>query len=109
MTCENCLHYEACVKHYTQGQLTMIAGDCSTFTARSEWVRFPCNVGVIVWYITGIYHSLIKSARVEEIIINETGIRELYVSTENGCYFQNDITTFYFTREAAEKALEEKK
>lgn len=65
----------------------------------------PCNVGDTVWYITGIHHNLIKSAKVEEIIINETGIRELYVSTDNGVYFENDISIFYFTREEAEKAL----
>lgn len=105
--CIDCLHYERCKKLGIINIETLSV--CKDFTDRSEWVRLPCNVGVIVWYITGIHHSLIKSARVEEIIINETGIRELYVSTENGCYFQNDITTFYFTREAAEKALEEKK
>lgn len=72
-------------------------------------LQMPCKVGDTVWYITGITHNFIKSARVEEIIINETGVRELYVSTENYCYFQKDINTFYLTREAAEKALEEKK
>lgn len=40
-SCKNCLHYEACDKHYTQGQLTMISGDCSTFTDLSEWVHLP--------------------------------------------------------------------
>lgn len=80
---------------------------CTNFTARSEWMHLPCKVGDTIWYITGIHHSLIKSAHIEEIIINETGIRELYVSTENGCYFQNDINTFYITREEAEKALKE--
>lgn len=111
MTCKDCLHYGVCYTQETCNDIEQQLKDfgCNDFTDRSKWVRLPCNVGVIVWYITGIHHSLIKSARVEEIIINETGIRELYVSTENGCYFQNDITTFYFTREAAEKALEEKK
>lgn len=120
MTCKDCLHYEACKGTYFTFK-QMIDKDsfdnehyadvynCPDFTDRSEWVHLPCKVGDIAWYITGIHHSLIKSAKVEEIIINETGIRELYVSTENGCYFQNDITTFYLTREAAEKALEEKK
>ena len=105
--CIDCLHYERCKKLGIFNIETLSV--CEDFTARSEWVHLSCKVGDIVWYITGIHHSLIKSARVEEIIINETGIRELYVSTENGCYFQNDITTFYFTREEAEKALEEKK
>lgn len=88
---------------------TLFANKCEDFTNRSEWVHLPCKVGYKVWYIPGIYHNLIKSARIEKIIINETGIRELYVSTENGCYFQNDINTFYLTREKAEKALEGKK
>lgn len=118
--CKDCLHYEACKNTYNNLRTDVgYSGDfdcenyamtyCNNFTDRSEWVHLPCKVGVIVWYITGIHHNLIKSARVEEVIINETGIRELYVSTEKGYYFQNDITNFYFTRKEAEKALEEKK
>lgn len=120
MTCKDCLYYELC-KYNTYQEAHYFGKDkeiyimidnnspCKFFTARSEWVHLPFKVGDTVWFITGIHHSLIKSARIEEIIINETGIRELYVSTENGCYFQNDINTFYLTREGAEKALEEKK
>lgn len=51
MNCKDCLHYEACVKHYTQGQLTMINGDCSTFTDRSKWVHLPCKVGDKVYIV----------------------------------------------------------
>ena len=110
MNCKDCLHYEKCHSHYTPAMLQVINGDCAYFTDRSEWVHLPCKVGDIVWYITGIHHSLIKSARVEDIIINEPGIRELYISLEDGCYFYNAIT--YNTREEAEevlKALEGKK
>ena len=106
MKCKDCLHYEKCYSHYTRAMLEVINGDCAYFTDRSEWVHLPYKVGDTVWYITGIHHTLIKNARIEEIIINETGVRELYVSTENYCYFQNDINTFYPTREEAEKALE---
>ena len=97
--CKRCLHYQMCI--YSDGNKR-----CPCFTDRSEWVHLLYNVGDTVWYITGIHHTLIKSARVEEIIINETGVRELYVSTENGCYFQNDISTFYLTPEEAEKVIE---
>ena len=120
MTCKDCLHYELCryntfqeAHYFGKDKKIYITIDnnspCEYFTDLSEWVHLSCKVGDIVWYITGIHHSLIKSARIEEIIINETDIRELYVSTENGCYFQKDITTFYFTREEAEKVLEGKK
>lgn len=114
MTCKDCLHYEACTDMIESLGYT-VGGDgfnaekrCKCFADRSEWVHLPCKVGDIVWYITGVHHSLIKSARVEEILINETGIRELNVSTENGWYFQNDITIFYNTSEEAEKALDGK-
>ena len=108
MTCKDCLYYEACVNHYTQGQLTMINGDCSTFTDRSEWVHLPCKVGDKVWYITGIGNNLIKPAIVKEIIIDGKGIKDLYVCG-NGHNFENSFDIFYLTREEAEKALEEKK
>ena len=108
MTCKDCLYYEACVNHYTQGQLTMINGDCSTFTDRSEWVHLPCKVGDKVWYITGIGNNLIKPAIVKEIIIDGKGIKDLYVCG-NGHNFENSFDIFYLTREEAEKALEENK
>lgn len=58
------------------------------------------------WYITGIHHTLIKSAIVEEIIVNRDGVSELLVTSGNTA-FENSIDIFYFTWEEAEQALKE--
>ena len=101
MTCKDCLHYEACVKHYTQGQLTMINGDCSTFTDRSEWVHLPCKVGDKIYQTDGIR-------------IYESTIREIEISSASTVYCTENIAfderaighSIFLTREEVEKASE---
>lgn len=66
------------------------------------------KVGDIVWYITGIHKTIIKSAIVEEIIINCNGVSDLFV-TSDAASFENSVEIFYPTREEAEKALERSK
>lgn len=92
MTCKNCLHYEACVKHYTQGQLTMINGDCSTFTDRSEWLHLLCKR---VYFICdkNTKFAMVMSKSIKDLCIYE--IKEI---DKSGHYFS--------TKEKAEKALE---
>lgn len=68
----------------------------------------PCKIGDTVYYLGGLYSRLIKSARVEEIIVNSIGVSDLLVASENGVVFENSINYFYFTREEAEKALAER-
>lgn len=65
----------------------------------------PCKVGEKVYYHGGIHKSLVKSAVVEEIIINSCGVGDLLVTSENGVTFENSIDIFYFTKEEAEQAL----
>lgn len=65
----------------------------------------PVKVGDKVYYIGGTYHHLIKCARVEAFEVNQTGVSELYVCSENGVYFQTEAGKFYSTKEEAEKAL----
>jgi hypothetical protein len=65
----------------------------------------PCKVGDTVYYIGGIHHSLVKSAIVEEIIMNCNGVSDLLVTSENNVVFENSIELFYITKEEAEKAL----
>lgn len=65
----------------------------------------PVKVGDVVYYVGGMYHHLIKSAKVEAFEINETEVIELYVCSENGVGFQDKIDKFYLTKEEAEKAL----
>lgn len=68
-------------------------------------VALPCKVGDVVYFIGGIHNSLVKSAIVEEIIINDSGVRDLLVTSDNCVTFERAIDAFYFTREETEKAL----
>jgi hypothetical protein len=68
-------------------------------------VALPCKVGDVVYFIGGIRNSLVKSAIVEEIIINDSGVRDLLVTSDNCVTFEKAIDAFYFTREEAERAL----
>lgn len=69
-------------------------------------IVLPCKVGDTVYYVTGIGHNLVKPAKVKEIIIDENGIKDLYVQGD-GHNFENSFDIFFLTREEAEKALEE--
>ena len=106
MTCKDCLHYEACRKWLKQNCDEGFM--CENFTTRSEWMHFPCKLGDTVYYITGIGNRLIKSAVVKEIIIDNKGIKNLYVDS-NGYNFERPLDIFYLTYEKAKKALKEKK
>ena len=64
------------------------------------------KVGDRVWYITGIHRTLVKSAIVEEIIINCNGVSDLFVTSDT-CYFENSVDIFYPTKEQAEQKLKE--
>lgn len=68
-------------------------------------VLLPCKVGDVVYFIGGIHNSLVRSAIVEEIIINDSGVRDLLVTSDNCVTFEDAIDIFYFTREEAERAL----
>jgi hypothetical protein len=65
------------------------------------------NVGDTVWYITGIHRTIVKSAIVEEIIINCNGVSDLFVTSDTGS-FENSVDIFYSSKEEAEKALKER-
>ena len=65
------------------------------------------NVGDTVWYITGIHLTIVKSAIVEEIIINCNGVSDLFVTSDTGS-FENSVDIFYKTKEQAEQVLKER-
>lgn len=112
MICKDCIHYEVCSQfskfdganheYYTY---TNKSEKCECFKNKNEFVRLPCKVGDTVYYITGIHKSLIKPAKIKEIIFDSTGIRDLFVSTDN-CDFENSFDIFYLTQEEAEKNLQ---
>ena len=78
---------------------------CDDFKSKSKFIVLPCGVGDTVWYITGIRHTLIKPAKIKEIIIDKDGIKDLYVQGD-GCDFENSFDIFYTTKEEAQRALE---
>ena len=106
-TCKDSLHYEVCKA--IENELDMIPPtQCSCFKEKSRYIELPCKVGDTVYYITGIGHNLFKPAKVQEIIIDENGIKDLYVQGD-GHNFENSFDIFFLTREEAEKALKERK
>lgn len=114
MTCKDCLCSDVCIE--TRDQIQMLAYQsrndiekvCSNFKDKSRFVELPCKVGDTVYYITGIGHNLIKPAKIKEIILDDSGISDLYVQGD-GFNFENTFDIFYLTREEAEEKLKEMK
>lgn len=124
MTCKDCLHYELC-KYNTYQEAHYFGKDkeiyikidnnspCKFFSARSEWVHLPCNIGkkffrTIPWrniVDECAVSSLTKKAdKTWKIRLTSSVFRTTFEMTIN------DIgKTVFLTREEAEKALEEKK
>lgn len=102
MSCRECLHYKICCYWLIEGECK-----CDNFTPAYRWIYLYPNVGDTVYYITGIYNQLIKSAIVKDMTFDRDGITSLFVTDEDGVSFDNDIDTFYLSYEEAEKALED--
>lgn len=102
-TCNECINYDVCSTH---GANCDRGSSCVMFKDKSRFIELPCKVGDTVYYITGIGHNLVKPAKVKEIILDENGIKDLYVQG-NGHNFENSFDIFFLTREEAEKKLEE--
>ena len=80
-------------------------GDIADHLLANGVIVLPCKVDQKVYFLGGIRGKSIKSATVEEIIINDAGVRDLLVTTENGVTFEDSIETFYLTRGEAEAKL----
>lgn len=65
----------------------------------------PCKVGDVVYYHGGIDGKLIKSAVIEKIVINDCGVCDLCIITQNGILLEDSVESFFFSREEAERAL----
>lgn len=97
---------ERCGCHYND--VEKYINELTDYLLKNGVIVPPCKVGDTVWYITGIHHTLIKSAIVEEIIVNREGVSDLLVTSGN-ITFENSIDIFYFTREEAKKSLEKRR
>ena len=85
---------------------TLEAESLADYLLANGVIVLPCKVGDTVYYITGIGHNLVKPAKVKEIIIDENGIKDLYVQGD-GYDFENSFDIFFLTREEAEEKLKE--
>ena len=83
---------------------TVEAESLADYLLANGVIVLPCKVGDTVYYITGIGHNLVKPAKVKEIIIDENGIKDLYVQGD-GYNFENSFDIFFLTREEAEEKL----
>lgn len=107
--CKNCIKEDVCKiaeDFYKNPVYGMCIEDCGYFKDRNRFVELPCRVGDTVYYITGLSRKYIKSAIINEIVINSKGISELFVSNDT-VNFENSFDIFYLTREEAEQALKE--
>lgn len=119
MTCEKCYHNEVCKALYELNGIPRIGTtECAYFRDKDHLLDLPCAVGDMVympweWKDT----SGIAILTVERISITEAGqsIRtDLWSDDEDywlayncGVFYFDDIgKTVFFTREAAEAALE---
>lgn len=112
-TCKDCLHYEAC-KKFNKIRTNVINDSergaenlCEVYADKSRFTELPCKVGDTVYYLGGIRKKHIKTAIVEEIIIDRSGIRDVVVTVDSGT-FEMSFSIFFATREEAEAALAER-
>lgn len=94
------------IKEGANGHTLMPTDSIADHLIASGVVVPKFNVGDRVWYISGIHRSIVKSAIVEEIIINCNGVSDLFVTSDTGS-FENSVDIFYPTKDQAEKKLKE--
>ena len=114
-TCKDCIHCDACraifeQTGYTVNGKSVIDGAenrCEQYEDKSRFVSLPCNIGDSVYYLGGMRRNRVKTAVVDEIIIDRNGIRDLVVTVDSGT-FEMSFGTFYMTRGEAEAAIRER-
>lgn len=106
-TCKDCIHYEACEDFYDSYTLDFIHGSCVNFDENSEYIRLPCKIGDICWFVRN--NEIIKTT-IEKIVLKEKG---LYLKLSCNSVYETTCRsigkTVFFTCEEAEKALERMK
>ena len=105
MICENCLYNKNCqflLKHKNEE----VEG-CTAFEDNSEWVHLPCKVGTPVFFLRD--KNIIETS-VEKIIFKGNGC---YIKLECNAMYETSCQsigkTVFFTKESAEKALEQRR
>ena len=115
MTCKDCLHYDVCEavrgrpNRVGKNSLRIAEKQCpyNSFQNKSEWVHLPCKVGTRVFFLRD-KNNIIETS-VEKIIFKDRGC---YIKLKCNAVYETSCQsigkTVFFTREFAEKALEER-
>lgn len=111
VTCENCLHYNACPDVWEADNY-----DCPDFADKSEYIRLPCKVGDIVYKISFV-HKNITPLTVDGFLCNLSSwkvhcthlIPSWVGNQKEHIYiaFSSFGKRVFLTHEEAEKALKE--
>lgn len=105
MTCKDCIHCEICLDGIDNDNTPCVENNCITFKDKSRFVELPCKVGDTVFFDTHKHG--------EEVGIQpHKVIRVDVIATTDGftgatLYAYDFGKTVFFTREEAEKKLEE--
>ncbi len=117
MICKDCLHYEACKGTYMNvseyKSITDFDGEhyadiyhCPDFSDKAEWEHLPCKVGTQVFFLRD--KNIIETSA-EKIIFKGGCYIKLKCNAMYETSCQSIGKTVFFTREAAEKALEKRR
>ena len=108
MTCEECIHQTVCFNRYKEFEQE--AELCEYFSDKAKWVHFPCKVGTQVFFLRD-KNNIIETS-VEKIIFKGKEGKGCYIKLECNAMYETSCQsigkTVFFTKESAEKALEER-
>lgn len=112
MTCNDCLHCEACNRLATGYNIMQVRTCvCKWFSDKAEWVHFPCKVGTQVFFLRD-KNNIIETS-VEKIILKGKEGKGCYIKLECNAMYETSCQsigkTVFFTREEAKKALDKRK
>jgi hypothetical protein len=116
-TCRDCIHYDICEElEKGNGIVKIHPVQCGCFKFKSKFVELPCKIGDNIYFISGgkinerqicdIRYDF-KESKVEAIGVN-------FISADAGPLYRfidydKIKKRYYFTKEEAEKALQEKR
>ena len=117
MTCKDCLHYDVCENTYPNFLVHSVDLQCKYFTDLSEWVHLPCAIGKTVYSVMrdkrinkpyeykviGFWYSADEQCNNAHLVRYVNGVFESSMSIP----FSEFGQIVFFTREEAEKAIEE--
>lgn len=121
--CKDCYHYKICENNLMQQGIdpTSIvlastvdnsADNCPYFQDKSMLIELPCKVGDTVYVCYESPYGVLETT-IDKIIIHQKHTQIVFTNRSEFTVWDNDWNTYkksvFFTRDEAEKALEEHK